>query len=477
MNEMIWKLRSGEARLFLLLALPGMGKTEVAIRVGHLMRGKDWPVVYVEKQKNLMEICDAILHQIDHRRWTLNKDIVLHAQRKLAELHEDTIIILDNTEDVQKEEEAFDEFVEFLVKHAPKVRTIITTQLDIKNFVLPGIQKIRLEPLDSTSSAKLLMELTTISERFAQEIGNLCGGVPFFLVSCACSMLADGFCPDVFIKELKQNPVRVLKDCKPLNKCYENMGLFFRFFPHEVLRNLVRLSVFPGAFSPNDIRFLFNDAFELQDAKTKMTQCCLLKRSNDSDLLAIHPLLKTYCRAERDSLEMKEEGRVAEQKFNHHFLEILRILHRQFIRKDSSSKSILRFRQEKANIIEAFDNCLRGTSEPKEKVYAVDIANEVSDFLAKVLSPPKQCTELYQKCCDFARDSNDEKRLADSLNSMGFRCLDDAAHCKGEGAVRAGEMFQEAYNIFKGLPEEMQKCETHAHVLNKLGLCLLLQVL
>ena len=477
-DEIMEKLLStrNALRMIILIAPPGMGKSEVAIRVGHLLQGKDWPVVYVAKQNNLLEICDEILYQLDHRHWTLNSSIVSHAKRKLSELDEETVIILDNTEDAQDEND-FEDFVKYLVQCAPKVRTMITTQHDIKKFLSPSIHKIRLQPLDPTSSVELLMQLAPISKCYAEEIGRLCGGVPFFLVSCTCSMMADGFCPEVFTHELKQNPVRVFRESEHLNTIYQDIGRFFlRLFPEYVLRNLVRLSVFPAAFSPSDIRFLFNDDYELETVKTKMIQCVLLKKLNDGDLLAIHPLLKTYCREERESLNLGDVGRAAEHDFNRHYLEILKSLHKRFVSKDSSSEAILRFRKEKANIMEALDNCLRDTRELKEKAFAVDVANEVVDFLAKVLSPPKECAKLYQKCCEFARNTQDEKRLADSLNSSGFRCLDDAAHRQGHDATRACEMFQEAYNIRKGLPEKMQKCETHAHVTTKLGLCVLLQV-
>ena len=127
--------------------------------------------------------------------------------------------------------------------------------------------------------------------------------------------------------------------------------------------------------------------------------------------------------------------------------------------------------------MEAFENCLCDSSEPKEKLFAVDVANEVVDFLAKVLSPPMECTLLYQKCCEIARDSvGDGKRLAYSLNSLGFRCLDDADHCKGDGAEHACKKFEEACSIFRGLSKESQKCEKYAHVTTKHGLCVLLQV-
>lgn len=470
MNEIKGKLVSGSSHMVILIALPGMGKTEVAIRVGHLLQSDNWPVVFIEKQKNLLEVCEEILYHLTNRRWTTSDNIVSHARRKLSELKDDTVIILDDTVSVQGPD--FDDFAKFLVS-APKVRVIITTQEDI-GFVSAGnIHKIRLDPLDLASSAELLTQLAPNSKDCAKELAELCGGIPLFL-NYACALMTDGFNPKVFTQELRKNPSKVLKGTEYLDAFYQNTGRFLlRKFPEEVLKNLVRLSVFPSSFSTDDIQFLFDDEYQLETVKTKLIQCGLLQMIND-ELLTIHPLVQTYCREERDSLNLVDVGQAAEHKFNHHYLELLRGLHKTFITKDSSSNAILSFRKNKANIMEALKNCLKDTSEAEEKAFAIDAANEVVDFLAKILSPPIECTKLYQKCCQIARHSADEKRLADSLNSSAFRRLDDVAHGKDDNTTL--RMFQEAYDIGKRLPEEEQKNEKRAHATTKLGLCVLLQV-
>lgn len=178
MNEIKGKLVSGSSHMVILIALPGMGKTEVAIRVGHLLQSDNWPVVFIEKQKNLLEVCEEILYHLTNRRWTTSDNIVSHARRKLSELKDDTVIILDDTVSVQGPD--FDDFAKFLVS-APKVRVIITTQEDI-GFVSAGnIHKIRLDPLDLASSAELLTQLAPNSKDCAKELAELCGGIPLFL--------------------------------------------------------------------------------------------------------------------------------------------------------------------------------------------------------------------------------------------------------------------------------------------------------
>ncbi|KAJ7326136.1 hypothetical protein OS493_027987 [Desmophyllum pertusum] len=136
-------------------------------------------------------------------------------------------------------------------------------------------------------------------------------------------------------------------------------------------------------------------------------------------------------------------------------------------------------KEQKANILEALKNSFEDTSDVDQKGLDVASSTEVLDFLAKVLTPPKECTKLYRKCCDIAKTSGDKKRYADSLNSLGFRRLCDVSHSKHdpEGSRVTLGMFQEAYDIRRTLPEEEQKRQTHAHTISKLGFCHVLQVI
>ena len=130
--------------------------------------------------------------------------------------------------------------------------------------------------------------------------------------------------------------------------------------------------------------------------------------------------------------------------------------------------------------MEALKNCLEESNDLDDKHFVLDVVNstEVLDFVAKVLTPPKECTALYQKCCNIAKASGDKKRHAESLNSLGFRRLCDVSHSKDspeENKVTLSK-FQEAYDMRRTLPAEEQKSQTHAHTASKLGVCLVLQV-
>ena len=102
------------------------------------------------------------------------------AKRKLSEQNIPTVIVLDNTENIQGEE--FDEFTEWLMKSASNVKSITTTRKDV-GFVSADVRTFRLEPLDPDSSAKLLRSLIDdFSEEHSEELAKLCGGIlSFFL--------------------------------------------------------------------------------------------------------------------------------------------------------------------------------------------------------------------------------------------------------------------------------------------------------
>ena len=208
-----------------------------------------------------------------------------------------------------------------------------------------------------------------------------------------------------------------------------------------------------------------------------MVKGSLLQTTEDGKY-SVHPLVQAFCRKESGSLDVGDEGDKAKHKFNQHYLKQIQILGKQFVSKDKASEAISTFRKEKANITEAFKNCFEDTTVREEKLNAIDVANstEVLDFLTKVL-PLKECTLLYEKCRKISRDCDDKERLADSLNSLGFRHLYScgAAHPKADENIRA--LFQEAYDIRMALPEEKRKCQTHAHIISKLGLCYVFQVI
>ena len=391
-DEIEKKLQS--FRMVVLLSIPGMGKTEVGIRVSHLLKQRgDQSVTHIRVEshhRKLVDICSEIVDRLSSRTWSETADFISLAKRKLSKLDIPNVLVLDNTENIQ------------------------------------GKQR---------------------------------------------------FSPELLIQQLGNNPIQLFRISA--SDVYDMLKVFFDNFSNEVKRNLVLFSVFPSEFSAQDIQFLFEDPLHCETVKTRMVKYALLQKDADGKM-RMHPLIQDFFRTEKESLGMDDLWRGTQRKFNHHYLGLLRSLSKEFISKNSASVAIRKFRLQKANIMEALKNCLEDSSDLDDKHFVLDVVNstEVLDFVAKVLTPPKECTVLYQKCCDIAKASGDTKRHAESLNSLGFRRLCDVSHSKDspeENQVTLAK-FQEAYDMRRTLPEEEQKSLTHAHIASKLGVCFILQV-
>ena len=413
----------------------------------------------------LSEVCSEILGKINPLASKLSEshDVVSMAKWRLKELDEKKVIVLDDVAGIQQHGKLFDDFLEYVGRHAPRVQLIITTREDV-GFHSLGLHKVRLDGLDPESSAKLLQDLApNCEEPYIKELGKLCGGIPLVLADCAV-LLEEGFSPEVLVVRLKENPIQLLKT--HAEDVYNVLRQFLLNMSENIKANLVRLSVFPSSFSVKDMEIVFGDVLEPEAVKNTM-----IRRS-----LRMNPLVREFLKVERKLLNMDDVGKTAEHKFNQHYLELLETLSKQFISKEWSQNAISTFRREKRNIREMFNNFLWEEGVKKETESFIDVANstKVLDFLARALYPPFEFEQLYIRCYLIAEASNDMRRLADCLTSLGFLDLFKEAH-RGVSQDTL-EKFQRAYEIRKNLPKEQQHCETHAHAISKLGLCYALQV-
>ena len=476
-QEIVQKLTTdpNPSRVIIIVGIPGMGKTQVAIHVSHLLKEEHKKaVVFIEEKQKLTEICSEILREINPLapRLSESHDMVAIAKGRLKELQEKKVIVLDSVEGIQQQGEEFDDFLRYVETYAPLVQLIITTRKDV-GFRSMNIPIVSLDGLDPELSAKLLQDLVpNCEERHIKELGNLCGGIPLVLVNCA-GLLEEGFSPENLVARLKENPIPLFKTIA--EDVYNSLRQFLVNISENIKANLVRLSVFPSAFSVKDMKVLFGDVLQPEVVKNTMIRRSLLRKI-DNEKLVLHRLVREFLKAERKLLNMDDVGNDAEHKFNQHYLELLETSSKQFVSKEWSQNAISTFRTEKANILEVFKNFLQEGGDKKEAESCIDVANstKVLDFLAKVLSPPSECVELYERCCHIAEASNDTRRLADSLTALGFLLLCKEAHRRV--SPDTVEKFQRAYEIRQKFPKEQQHCETYTLTISKLGLCYALQV-
>lgn len=98
----------------------------------------------------------------------------------------------------------------------------------------------------------------------------------------------------------------------------------------HLLENLIQVSVFPKAFSVENISqiLVLDDKLvsETVTVKTSMMGGSLLQ-STGNEMYNLHPLVRQYCRTEKNVLEMDPDiGKSAQDKFNRHYSEKPKIL-------------------------------------------------------------------------------------------------------------------------------------------------------
>ena len=217
MQEIVQKLTQdpNPSRVSIIVGIPGIGKTEVAIHVTHLLQEKHKKsVIFVPKQKNLTGVSSEILRRINPlaRRPSESQDIVKLAQNRLQGLNKKKIIVLDDTEDIQYQGKQFEEFVRYVERYAPQVQLVITTREDV-GFQSRNIHKVRLDRLDSESSAKLLQDsVPNCEEQYIKELGELCVGIPLVLVNCACLLEECTISPAELVAQLKKKSHTTFRD-------------------------------------------------------------------------------------------------------------------------------------------------------------------------------------------------------------------------------------------------------------------------
>ena len=463
------------SRMIIIVGFPGIGKTEVAIHVSHLLQEKHkQPVIFIEQKQKLSEVCSEILREINPLapRLLESHDLVSIAEGRLKKLDEKKVIVLDSVEGIQQQGKQFDDFLQYVERYAPRVQLIITTRQDV-GFRSPWLHKVRLDRLDPESSAKLLQDFApSCEEQYIKELVKLSGGVPLVLVNSA-GLLEEAFSPEDLVVRLKENPIQLLKT--NAEDVYNALRQFLLRISENLKVSLVCLSVFPSAFSVKDMEVVFGDKLESEAVKSTMIRRSLLRRI-DNEKLVLHPLVREFLKAERRLLNMDDVGKKAQQKFNQHYLELLETSSKQFISKGWSQNAISTFRTEKANILEMFKNFRQEGVDKRETDSFIDVANssKVFDFLVKVLYPASELLSLYEACLHFAEASNDTRRLADSLTALGVISLYYGT--RRTVSYDTIEKLQHAFEIRKNLPKELQYCETHARTISKLGLCYALQV-
>ncbi|KAL9986204.1 hypothetical protein ACROYT_G000310 [Oculina patagonica] len=296
--------------LVTIVAPPGFGKTAVATNIGHMMleQGKDVLYFSLRNVSRLTLAAEQMLKEVTGIHAEENP--ISHLTSYLNSLQRQTVLILDNAEDLQIGDEAkFEEFLEKIGQHAQNVVTLVTSRnsvlkLDLFPF---GTKHVPLKPLTADgSSAYLKNHVPDISNQLAKEFATACCGVPLLLKITASFLQSKAVNPVDLHRKLQNCPHSFLKTKHAkIQELYSFLKVFYNNLRPDMKDALAYLASFPTSFTieeAKDILFPEEDDLNFQCLLDDLVQHSLVQQDEDNNHLyySLHPLVQAFCKSSRD---------------------------------------------------------------------------------------------------------------------------------------------------------------------------------
>jgi len=232
---------------------PGFGKSTLAIRVGHQMVRKGTNVLYI----NMLEVFSM---QVLAEKVCKGADIVIKKSVRIErmylwarDLSYNTLLILDNCDDLlQTQKDDVQRVIQTVVESSPIIKVLMTSRY--KATLLDDSDRYTLRELSHQSACQLLdttVKGTKLDSDTREAIANLTGNVPLALrVIGSLLSQPDPPSPDTIIRELKQQPIKVLspEELPAHHQVYASIYLSYQYLHQSDQLCGQFLAQFPGSF-------------------------------------------------------------------------------------------------------------------------------------------------------------------------------------------------------------------------------------
>ena len=353
------------------VGMPGVGKTTLAIAVGHkaLESCTDPTTVVYLHLRNIRSASDIpaiIYNEIGLGKDQSDAKKQFIAWIKQMDPSERLLLILDNIDDLLEiDQKAFIDTIHEISIVSKQVSFLFTSR---KKFSSPrmDVQSEVVEPLDQTSASKVIQGLSShVSESNALELAELCGYLPLAL-KLVGSILHDGIYPaDLMISDLKKSrggKMNTLKDDlfpgeTQLEQIIETS--YTKLDPESSFA-LLALGVFPGSFKKSSALEVLSEVVFINE-KNKATAFrriiqnlrtrSLVEYDAASQSFQVHPMVQSF-------LEHKsKEGEVcaelwckAEHAFTVYYMELVSSLSSLYWSLNGAKKALDLFNDERMNL-------------------------------------------------------------------------------------------------------------------------------
>ena len=345
-----------EVAVILVSGTAGIGKTTVANQASYRLKDAGKDVRFCDLRgtcANEDEMVRAILNDCDSGNQQTNtkpKHVLLQWCRRLRS---ETILVLDDAEDVLAEDslkEAFTKLLGEMRKYTPQknlIKFLITSRhSDINSpTTILNVTSIQLGPLNEEESIRILKDgagLSSVSDpetqRKFKKVAALCEHIPLALRLAGPLLSSDSdYSFEELIQGLDENATKTLR-------LERMMGIAFEQLDETLQHALVRLSVFVSSFDKEAAKALLGE--KCPEMLRNLRGRSLIEMQHNR--YHLHLLIRDYARQKGNDQfrQIRTEGR---QSFLKHFLALILNNTRTYWQKDGCRSSLDLFNGERLN--------------------------------------------------------------------------------------------------------------------------------
>ncbi|XP_013402393.1 tetratricopeptide repeat protein 28-like, partial [Lingula anatina] len=290
---------TGESRLVLLTGMGGIGKTSVAIEVGH----REQNVLYID-MRQVTNLDSVKLSLVQHYHPTSSlKDLYSDYQnvfiQSLSSLTSDTVIIFDNNDEVIKSNlQEFHSLIQ-CISNSTKHVTLLCTSRESFSVMSHNMAVLDVPPLDKAPSTDILWEGKATSPTDSEsivlgELAEKCGGNPLALKLLAVQ-LKKKTAQRVLDRMQNKNVIENLKvaNLPASQEMMACLDMSYETLNTEEQRVFRALHIFPVSFHVEEVSGILKiDEDECEYILDSLCNKSLL--GADHSVYDLHPLLRAY---------------------------------------------------------------------------------------------------------------------------------------------------------------------------------------
>ena len=325
-EEIIQDVTSKSVQIVTICGSPGIGKTSLAIAVGHSLRSQGCPVCYtslrrVYSKDDLISEFLSVLRQPNINGQPFHQSVSLDdkLRQMVSLIGNRSLLILDDADELfdggssKVKEEVALLFEELMQNQGVAFLLISRKPLEYLNNRFEGHRDFRIGPLDETSAQSLLYRLlpdTTAAD--CAQISRACGQVPLAL-QLMCSLIRESSTQprqilDDVLKSSIEDMEKIMNNPEYVPSCQIPFEFYiessYKSLSKQEQEALICLSLLSASFSTEEAvaELDLKEGFKAKEILQSLRSKSLIDFSPKHQSFTMHKVIQTFARKKKEEV-------------------------------------------------------------------------------------------------------------------------------------------------------------------------------